>query len=102
MRILAFVVALACAVAAPSLVHAQAAAPGGPAQGAAAPRTAWGDPDLQGTWTSDRDAGVPFERPTELRDKVVLEGDELADVLEERASQGAGRAPGARGGVPGG
>ena len=102
MNIFTHVAAVACAVAvvAPSLVRAQAAAPGGPAQGAAAPRTAWGDPDLQGTWTSDRDAGIPFERPAELRDKVVLEGDELADVLEERAIQRADSAPVA-GGVTG-
>ena len=27
------------------------------------PRTPWGDPDLQGVWSSDEEAGVPFERP---------------------------------------
>lgn len=28
-----------------------------------APKTPWGDPDLQGSWTSDDQRGVPFERP---------------------------------------
>jgi len=27
------------------------------------PRTAWGDPDLQGMWPSDQLVDVPFERP---------------------------------------
>ncbi|MEQ1908526.1 MAG: hypothetical protein ABMA15_06870, partial [Vicinamibacterales bacterium] len=27
-------------------------------------RTAWGDPDLQGTWTNE--TITPFERPTDL------------------------------------
>ena len=26
-------------------------------------KTPWGDPDLQGTWTSDDTWGVPMERP---------------------------------------
>src|SRR5687767_45180 len=29
-----------------------------------APRTPWGDPDLEGVWSSDEEAGVPFERPS--------------------------------------
>ena len=29
-----------------------------------APRTPWGDPDLQGVWSSDEEAGVPLERPS--------------------------------------
>jgi hypothetical protein len=28
-----------------------------------APRTPWGEPDLQGIWTSQAELGVPFERP---------------------------------------
>ena len=31
------------------------------------PRTPWGDPDLQGDWTSESELGVPFERPREYR-----------------------------------
>jgi len=32
------------------------------------PKTAWGDPDLSGTWPSTDMVGVPFERPAELGD----------------------------------
>ena len=31
-----------------------------------APRTPWGDPDLQGTFTTDDELGVPFERPAQI------------------------------------
>ena len=30
-------------------------------------RTSWGDPDLQGEWTSEGEFGVPFERPARIR-----------------------------------
>jgi hypothetical protein len=69
-------------------------------RGAAVPRTPWGDPDLQGTWTSDGDAGVPFERPSEFGEKETLEGDELADALEQREAQKQESAPVA-GGITG-
>jgi hypothetical protein len=67
---------------------------------ASVPRTPWGDPDLQGTWTSDGDAGVPFERPAEFGERQTLEGDELADVLEQREAQKQESAPVA-GGITG-
>ena len=31
-----------------------------------APKTPWGEPDLQGVWSSDDTAGIPRERPAEL------------------------------------
>jgi hypothetical protein len=71
-----------------------------PSRPTALPRTPWGDPDLQGTWTSDGDAGVPFERPTEFGAKQTLEGDELADVLDQREAQKQESAPVA-GGITG-
>jgi hypothetical protein len=37
-----------------------------------APRTAWGDPDLRGTYTSDNSIGVPFERSKEFGTRAVL------------------------------
>src|SRR6478735_7867854 len=39
------------------------------------PRTAWGDPDLQGIWPSTDMVGVPFERPAEFgeRNEVTAE-----------------------------
>jgi len=66
----------------------------------ATPRTPWGDPDLQGVWSSDSEAGVPFERPTELGQKASLSAEELEQVLDEREAQRAERAP-TLGGVTG-
>jgi hypothetical protein len=73
-----------------------------PAAAAAAPtpRTPWGDPDLQGVWSSDSEAGVPFERPTELGQKAALSDEELEQVLDDREAQRAERAP-TLGGVTG-
>jgi hypothetical protein len=39
-----------------------------------APRTPWGHPDLQGTYSNDDETGTPMERPREL------EGRTLADI----------------------
>ena len=41
------------------------------------PRTAWGDPDLQGVWTSDNNFSIPLERPTDVSDKAFLDGTDL-------------------------
>jgi hypothetical protein len=41
-----------------------------------APRTPWGDPDLQGIW--DFRSATPMERPPELADKEVLTAEEAA------------------------
>jgi hypothetical protein len=70
------------------------------AASAAVPRTPWGDPDLQGVWSSDSEAGVPFERPAELGEKASLSAEELEQVLDEREEQRAERAP-TLGGVTG-
>ncbi len=43
----------------------------------AAAKTPWGDPDLQGTWTSDDTWGVPFERPKTFGTRATLTEDEL-------------------------
>jgi hypothetical protein len=50
------------------------------------PRTPWGDPDLQGVWSSDDEAGVPFERPLG-QTKAKVAGTELEALLEEREHQ---------------
>ena len=49
------------------------------------PRTAWGDPDLEGVWTSDNNFSIPLERPAEVADKEFLDGKELEDALARRA-----------------
>ena len=41
-----------------------------------APRTPWGDPDLQGTWTSEAELSVPFERPAQYGTRQWLTDEE--------------------------
>src|SRR5437868_6235063 len=43
------------------------------------PKTPWGDPDLQGTWTSDDCIGTPLNRPANLGDRLYYTEQELAD-----------------------
>ena len=68
---------------------ASGAAPSGaaPAEASAdwtAPRTAWGDPDLQGVWTNA--TLTPIERPASLGDQAVLTAEEAAE-LEVRTAE---------------
>ena len=46
------------------------------------PRTAWGDPDLQGIWNNN--TSTPLERPDEFADKAILTGEELAAYTARR------------------
>ena len=57
------------------------------------PRTPWGDPDLQGVWTSDGEMGLPFERATQYGAKQVLEGEELEQALDQRQEARVASAP---------
>ncbi len=50
-----------------------------------APRTPWGDPDLQGNYTNKYEYGTPFERPT------GFEGRRLADVTPDEVRVLAGK-----------
>ena len=45
---------------------------------ATVPRTPWGDPDLQGTWTSEAELSVPFERGREFGERQLLTDQEFA------------------------
>ena len=60
------------------------------------PRTPWGDPDLQGSFTNKDENGTPFERPADLAGKTLADfGDkelaELRKTRQARAQAGAGR-----------
>jgi hypothetical protein len=59
---------------------ANAAAPKG-----TSPRTAWGDPDLQGIWTNT--TTTPFERPKELGEKTVLTDEEQVALDKQTAAR---------------
>ena len=49
-------------------------------------RTAWGDPDLQGIWTSS--TYTPLERPDNLGDQAFLSEEELASLNELLTEEG--------------
>ena len=62
----------------------------------APPRTPWGDPDLQGTYTNKYEQSTPLERPTEFAGRRVddVRGAELVDVLAKRNKRVVERAAG--------
>ncbi len=68
--------AVAAGQAPPSSREARRAADG-------VPRTSWGDPDLQGTWTSESEYGVPLERAAEFGTRPFLTDEEYAARLAQ-------------------
>ena len=59
------------------------------------PRTAWGDPDLQGVWRYE--AVVPFERPKALEGREFLTPEEIAQKEKTEKEQEAKRLAGLEG-----
>ena len=55
------------------------------------PKTPWGDPDLQGVWSSDDTSGIPRERPKDLGNNLYLSDEALR---RPRQAGGAGREAG--------
>jgi hypothetical protein len=53
-----------------------------------APRTSWGHPNLQGTWSTDDMRGIPRDRPQELATQESLSQEQF---LERATTQQAGR-----------
>jgi hypothetical protein len=51
----------------------------------AGPRTPWGDPDLQGTYTNTYENGTPLERPDQFAGRRLedVKGEELASLRRE-------------------
>ena len=43
------------------------------------PKTPWGEPDIQGTWTSDDCIGTPMNRPAKFGNRLYYTEQELAD-----------------------
>ena len=52
-----------------------------------APRTPWGDPDLQGTWSSEAELSVPFERAAQYGDRKFLTDAEFAQRQKQTTTQ---------------
>jgi len=59
------------------------------AQSSALPRTPWGDPDIQGTFTNSNESGIPMERPAEFAGRRLedVKPEELAALITQRASR---------------
>ena len=55
--------------------------------GQQAPRTPWGDPDLQGAWSSS--GATPFERPDAQRGRETLTEEEVASIRARTAATDA-------------
>src|SRR6478609_6519080 len=55
----------------------------------AAPRTPWGDPDLQGMWPIDKLNGTPVQRPETFGDRRYLTDEEYAERVERLRSLNA-------------
>jgi hypothetical protein len=56
----------------------------------AIPRTSWGDPSIEGTYTNKDEFGTPFERPDELAGKQRREfgPEQMAELMVERSKLG--------------
>jgi hypothetical protein len=72
------VLSLACAAAFVSVTVASLS-------GQNAPRTPWGDPDLQGTYTNTYENGTPLERPDEFAGRKLedVKGEELIAIRKK-------------------
>jgi len=72
------------AIAAAALIRVSASAqsalasPKQPQAAKAGPRTAWGDPDISGLFTTDDELGVPFERPAPFGTRRLVTDEEYA------------------------
>ena len=61
------------------------------AQTYAAPKTPWGDPDLQNIWSGDSAFGIPLQRPEKLGTQAELTDKEFAEKVarDERTRKNA-------------
>src|ERR1043165_6191182 len=51
-----------------------------PAKGYVAPKTAWGDPDISGVWTSDAALGIARERDVKYAERPFLTDEEYNEA----------------------
>ena len=67
---------------------------GGTAAKGTPPRTPWGDPDLQGTYTNKYETSTPFERPKEFEGRRIedVTREELAAAVKKRQEDTLARA----------
>ncbi len=84
-----FVALISVALLTIGLLHAQAPSSNARGSSYSAPRTPWGDPDLQGTYTNSDESGIPMARPAEFAGKRPedVTPAEVARLVQERASR---------------
>src|SRR3977135_1587552 len=83
---------IAIALATTTLTFAQSGAGKKPASSAkayTAPRTPWGDPQLEGVYSNDDETGVPFERPAQFEGRRIedIKPEEPAALNKQRNDQ---------------
>jgi hypothetical protein len=96
---LALVAALWMTTSAEAQTRATASSGDGTRAGGTAPRTPWGDPDFQGTWTTDETIGVPIQRLPALGNKLYFTDEDLAEQARQRAARAAAPGPAGAGGT---
>jgi len=87
MKHLTFVAAAALFASAAGPAIGQATKAASAAKSWAQPKTPWGDPDVQGTWTSDDCIGTPLNRPVNLGEKAFYTEEDLAKRQDQLAKQ---------------
>ena len=93
-RFLGVIAAVGCGVlllpAADALAQAKGSADAGAATRAnptwKAPRNAFGQPDLEGIWTTDDMRGVPMSRPAQFGTRAFMTDEEFANRAKQRAN----------------
>jgi hypothetical protein len=62
---------------------------GGTMAGQSTPRTPWGDPDIQGTYTNSDESGIPMQRPPQFAGRALadVKPEEMAQLAKQRAAQ---------------
>src|ERR1700680_1689447 len=75
------------AIAASSVAFGQAAKVASADKSWTQPKTPWGDPDLQGTWTDDDCIGTGMNRAANFGDRLYYTEDELAQRQKTLATQ---------------
>src|ERR1051326_214180 len=71
----------------PAFGQAAKSAPGNTAKSWTVPKTPWGDPDIQGTWTSDDCIGTPLNRPVNMGERLYYTEQELAQREKQLETQ---------------
>jgi hypothetical protein len=86
------VVAISSLLVTPLLGQQGAKAPASAAKAWTQPKTPWGDPDIQGTWTSDDYIGVPLQRNADVGTRLLRNTQEIAAAqgnIQQRTERNA-------------